>query len=229
MPKIFSPPHPPPHRVLPVPQTAEQLVDVPLPEWMRLALGSDAFGRVWTCVWMPSTGVNWILEGTRRTQRTRPTGFTASPGGIKILGKAGAGLCSSSSSSPPSSSSRCLSFSSSTEWWLLQLLHRHRARSANCTEYLRFQGAVFWMVVDMPVGVQTTRFGQTVQNTLASQLHSSDKVVGVPAVAVHRQGVDVPVIMERRCLAVGGASDSAHRRSQRTIQLQQRRIRFQRG
>ena len=80
VPKISSLPRPPPRRVLPVPQTAEQLVDVPLPEWMRLALGSDAFGRVWTCVWMPSTGVCGILEGTRHTQRTRPTGFTASPG-----------------------------------------------------------------------------------------------------------------------------------------------------
>ena len=80
VPKIYSLPRPPPRRVLPVPQTAEQLVDVPLPEWMRLALGSDAFGRVWTCVWMPSTGVYWVLEGTRHTQRTRPTGFTASSG-----------------------------------------------------------------------------------------------------------------------------------------------------
>ena len=80
VPKISSLPRPPPRRVRPVPQTAEQLVDVPLPEWMRLALGSDAFGSVWTCVWMPSTGVYWMLEGTRHTQRTRPTGFTASPG-----------------------------------------------------------------------------------------------------------------------------------------------------
>ena len=80
VPKISSLSRPPPRRVLPVPQTAEQLVDVPLPEWMRLALSSDAFGRVWTCVWMPSTGVYWSLEGTRHTQRTLPEGFTASPG-----------------------------------------------------------------------------------------------------------------------------------------------------
>ena len=52
----------------------------------------------------------------------------------------------------------------------------------------------FWMVVDMPVGVQTTGFGQTVQETVAPQLHSSDKVVDAPAVAVHRR-LDVPVIM----------------------------------
>ena len=52
----------------------------------------------------------------------------------------------------------------------------------------------------MPFGVQTTGFGQTVQKTVVPQLHFSDKVVDVPAVAVHRQGVDVPVIMQRRSL-----------------------------
>ena len=61
---------------------------------------------------------------------------------------------------------------------------------------------------------------QTVQNCGVPQLHCSDKFVDVPAVAVHRR-LEVPVIMQRRSLAVGGASDSAHRRSQRTIQLQQ--------
>ena len=45
----------------------------------------------------------------------------------------------------------------------------------------------FWLVVDMPDGVQTTGFGQTVQKTVVQQLHSSDKVVDVPAVAVHRR------------------------------------------
>ena len=43
------------------------------------------------------------------------------------------------------------------------------------------------------------------------QLQYSDKVVAVPAVAVHRQGVDVPVNMQRRSLAVGSASESVHR------------------
>ena len=92
-------------------------------------------GRVWTCVWMPSTGVYWILEGTRHTQRTRPTWFTASPGRYINTGQGWGGCTSgrlyesSSSSSPSSSSSRCLSFSSSTEWWLLQLLDRDRAHN----------------------------------------------------------------------------------------------------
>ena len=48
-------------------------------------------------------------------------------------------------------------------------------------------------------------FGQTVQKTVIPQL-----VVDVLAVAVHRQGVDVPAIMQRRSLAVGGATDSVH-------------------
>ena len=52
----------------------------------------------------------------------------------------------------------------------------------------------------MPVGVQTTLFGQTVQKTVVPQFHSFDKVVDGPAVAVHREGVDVPVIIQRRSL-----------------------------
>ena len=30
-------------------------------------------------------------------------------------------------------------------------------------------------------------------------------------VAVHRQGVDVPAVVQRRCFALGGATDSVHR------------------
>ena len=77
----------------------------------------------------------------------------------------------------------------------------------------------FWMVVDMHVAVQTEGLVQTVQNCGVPKLQCSSKVVDVPAVTVHRQGVDVPVILQRQCLAVGGASDSARRQSQRTIQL----------
>ena len=51
VPQISSLCRPPLRRALPLPQTAEQLVDVPSPAWMRLALGTDAAGRVWTCVW----------------------------------------------------------------------------------------------------------------------------------------------------------------------------------
>ena len=85
------------------------------------------------------------------------------------------------------------------------------------------------MVVDLPVGVPTTGSGSdSTENCGVPQVQYSDQVVDVLAVAVHRR-LDVPVIMQRRSLAVGGASDSAHRRSQRTSHLQQRRIRFQRG
>ena len=78
--KISSLSCPPLRRALCVPQTAEQLVDVPLPAWMRLALGTDAGSREWTFVWKQSTAVYWCLEGTSHTQWTRPEGFTASPG-----------------------------------------------------------------------------------------------------------------------------------------------------
>ena len=131
--------------------------------------------------------------------------------------------------SSPIYSGTYLRFRSSTECWLLQLLHRDRAHSANCTDAQRFDSAVFGMVVDMPVGVQTTGFwSNSAENCGSAVAYSSEKVVDVPAVAVHRQGVDVPVIMQRRSLAVGSASDSAHRRSQRTSQPQQRRVLWER-
>ena len=41
-------------------------------------------------------------------------------------------------------------------------------------------------------------------------LSTTVQVVDV-LVAVHRQGVDVPAVMQRRCLALGGATDSVHR------------------
>ena len=82
------------------------------------------------------------------------------------------------------------------------------------------------MVVDMPVGVPTTGYGSdSTENCGAPQVQYSDKVVDVPAVAVHRR-LDVPAILQRRSLAVGGASDSVHRWCPRTSQLQQRRIRI---
>ena len=83
VPKISSLSRPPPRRVLPVPHTAEQLVDVPSPAWMRLALGCDAAGRCVDLRVAAVHGVYWSVEGTRHTQMTPPslpTGFTASPG-----------------------------------------------------------------------------------------------------------------------------------------------------
>ena len=49
-------------------------------------------------------------------------------------------------------------------------------------------------------------------------------MVDVPAVAAHRQGVDVPAIMQRRSLAVGGATDSVHRLIWWTSQFAQRQV-----
>ena len=69
----------------------------------------------------------------------------------------------------------------------------------------------------MHVGVQTTglRFRQC-RKLWLPQVQCSDKV-GRPC-----------DFAATACLATGGATDSVHRRSQRTIQLQQRRTRFQR-
>ena len=58
--------------------------------------------------------------------------------------------------SSPIYSGWCLRFCSSTESWLLQLLHRDRAHSANCSEDLDSMGQ-FWEGVDTPVGVANDR------------------------------------------------------------------------
>ena len=92
--------------------------------------------------------------------------------------------------SSPIYSGRYLRFRSSTECWLLQLLHRDRAHSANCTVTLRFHSAVLGLVVDM----QRQGFGQTVEKTVVPQLHSSDKRVDVPV---------VPVVQILRCKCGG--------------------------
>ena len=91
VPKISSLSRPPPRRVLPVPHTAEQLVDVPSPAWMRLALGCDAAGRCVDLRVAAVHGVYWSVEGTRHTQMTPPPSRQGSPpaqGGIFLLGNA---------------------------------------------------------------------------------------------------------------------------------------------
>ena len=52
---------------------------------------------------------------------------------------------------------------------------------------------------------------QTCRKLWFSTVAVLDKVADVPARAVHRPGVDVPVFMQRRSLALGGATDSVHR------------------
>ena len=81
VPRISSPSCPPLRRVLPVPQTAEQLVDVPVPsvrEVTILAPFVDTAGRTW--VTRPDGRHAWCLAGTQHVQWTRPEGITASPG-----------------------------------------------------------------------------------------------------------------------------------------------------
>ena len=65
-------------------------------------------------------------------------------------------------------------------------------------------------VVFMPVACRQF-WGPDVQKTVVFHSCSLDKVADVPARAVHRPGVDVPVFMQRRSLALGGATDSVHR------------------
>ena len=49
------------------------------------------------------------------------------------------------------------------------------------------------------------------QKTVVSRVAVFDNVADVSARAVHRPGVDVPVFMQRRSLALGGATGSVHR------------------
>ena len=64
---------------------------------------------------------------------------------------------------------------------------------------------------DMPVVVTTGHGVQTCRKLWFSTVAVLDKVADVPARAVHRQGVDVPAVMQRRRLALGGATESVHR------------------
>ena len=68
VPKISSLSRPPLRRALPVPQTAEQLVDV------QLALGTDADGRVWTCVWK-AVHRGLLVPGRHQAHPVDPPGF----------------------------------------------------------------------------------------------------------------------------------------------------------
>ena len=70
-----------PHRAaLRVPQVAEQLVDVPVPESVLLARGRCALGAVWYHVAVPEVRSYWWMGGSSHVQWRRPQGFTASPG-----------------------------------------------------------------------------------------------------------------------------------------------------
>ena len=84
VPRISSPSCPPTRLVLPVPQTAEQLVDVPVlsfDQCTRMADFRDDVGRRWCLLTGPEPGrFSWWLVGTDHEQGTPPPGITASPG-----------------------------------------------------------------------------------------------------------------------------------------------------
>ena len=143
-----------------VPFFVEQTVDIPVPRTV-LFIASD--GHEW-CRIVGPTGVYFWRVGTPYTQWEPPEGYTASPGRYINTGNAEVWLVVDVpvtmhykfQQSSPVYVGRYLRFRSSTECWLLQFLHRDRAHSANCTVTLRFHSAVLGLVVDMPVGVQTT-------------------------------------------------------------------------
>ena len=81
MTKISKISRPPLRRVLPVPQLAEQLVDVPLPAtgvvqaWVR-----DANHQRWSRVWDSTGQICWWHPASGHVQWNTPPAITASPG-----------------------------------------------------------------------------------------------------------------------------------------------------
>ena len=72
----------PQRALLRVPQLAETLVDMPVPESVILAHGRCDLGVKWCQIAAPGRGY-WWMAGSRHTQWHRPDGFTASPGRYK--------------------------------------------------------------------------------------------------------------------------------------------------
>ena len=70
----------PQRAVLCVPQLAEQLVDMPVPESVILAHGRCDLGVNWCQIATQGGRCCWWMAGTRHVQWRRPEGFTASPG-----------------------------------------------------------------------------------------------------------------------------------------------------
>ena len=71
-------------------------------------------------------------------------------------------------------------------------------------------GAVLVLVGTCPL-LSDRAWGPDVQKTVVSTVAALYLVADVSACAVHRQGVDVPVSLQRRRLALGRATDSVHR------------------
>ena len=93
-----------------------------------------------------------------------------------------------------SSTWRCLSFSSSTSGGYFSC-YGDRIHSANCGADRRFHGAVLDGRRHARCSTNDRFMVQTLQNCCVPQLQCPDKVVDVLVVAIHRQGVDVPVIL----------------------------------
>ena len=80
MPKVTLQDVVPQRAVLRVPQLAEQLVDMPVPESVILAHGRCDLGVKWCQIATQGGRCYRWMGGTRHVQWRRPEGFTASPG-----------------------------------------------------------------------------------------------------------------------------------------------------
>ena len=80
---------------------------------------------------------------------------------------------------------------------VVQLLHRDRYTVQTVQKSVEILQVQFLDGLGHPLLYNDRCLGLTVQKTLeAPQVQYSDRVVDVPAVAVHRQGLDVPVISQ---------------------------------
>ena len=89
-----------------------------------------------------------------------------------------------------------------------------RARTVQTVQKMRgFHSAVLGDAVDTPVVFQRQVLGlvQPMLKTVEVPQLQYFQSGRCPWFAVHRQGVDVPAIMQRRSLAVGGVTDTVHR------------------
>ena len=122
---------------------------------------------------------------------------------------------------------RCLSFSSSTECWSFLLCHRVWYALCKLCRRLEIPQRCSWGGSRHARCFSTTGVGlvsASADNSGGSEVAVLPRWSTVPAGAVHRQGVDVPVIMQRRSLAVGSAKDSVHRLIWWTSQFAQRQV-----
>ena len=142
--------------------------------------------------------------------------------------------------SSPIYSGWCLRFRSSTECWLLQLLHRDRAHSANCSDDLSFHGAVpgrcrhaRWCANDtaMVLTVQKHRDSSVAVHWQGDRCWvcwscsprcfrgGDSRAPTIAVVELWTKSLTCPSLCNDRVFYSGGASDTVHRLFMWTFQL----------